>query len=581
MSRPLICRPIDHRARRVVARSLMLAVVIVLGWAPSAWAHAELTDTEPAAGSVLERPPTEIVLRFTEPVDPVAGAFRVLRSDGTELDDGGVGRVEGDESTLRLGLGENLGNGTYVVAWRAVSADSHPVRGAFTFRVGSSTAEADTAALINRVLSEDGEEPSAGLLLALGRWSAFAGVLLCAGWLLFASVGLSAAVLPRRVAVAAVLGAAGTVVMVASQSVSLAGRWAALVAPGDLLDVVSTRSGGWWAWRIVALAALAVVAVGVQRRPERSRRGPASLPGIVGAAAAVTLVLITAMGGHGATGRWPALGVTATVVHLLAAGLWSAGLVVLGLLAVAARRRRLDAPDTLNPPAAPDEPAGPDAGDRELRTFARRFSSVALVAVAVLVASGLLQSVRQVGSIDVLTTTDYGRLLLAKVAGVVVVVLVAASSRRLVRREHTAELARPVRIEVGLLVAVLALTALLVNVRPAISEATTVASGAAVVGERTAQVVLDPARTGGTALHVYLTSPRGTLDRAQDIAVSATLAERDIGPLTLSVFDAGPNHVTNPDVDLPLPGAWTITVTARYGEFEEVRFDTVLNVRRS
>ena len=74
---------------------------------------------------------------------------------------------------------------------------------------------------------------------------------------------------------------------------------------------------------------------------------------------------------------------------------------------------------------------------------------------------------------------------------------------------------------------------------------------------------------------------RGELDQADEITVSATLPDRDIGPLSLSVFPAGPNHVTNPAVVLPLPGTWTIEVVARYGEFEEVRFRVTLMVGRA
>jgi len=376
---------------------------------------------------------------------------------------------------------------------------------------------------------------------------------LCIGWAAFGRLRMAPVAPAGAVAVAGAAGAVGTAVMIAAQAVVLRGRWSAASDPGSWADVVATRSGSWWAARLLLLTALAAGAVVLRRRPEPVASSVAAVGAL---AVAVAVAVVTAFGGHAATGRWPLVGVVATVAHLLAIGVWSAGL--LSLIGPAGLR-------------------GPGGSRAEL---ARRFSPVALVAVGVAAVSGLVNSARQVGSPDLLWSTGYGRALVVKVALVAVVVAVAAVSRRLTRHDPAdARLARSVTAEIALLVVVLVVTTVLVAARPAIAERATVGEASAVVGERVAQVVLDPARTGGTALHVYLTSPRGALDRAEDITVSATLAERDIGPLSLPTFPAGPNHVTNPSVVLPVAGTWTFEVVARYGEFEEVRFRTTLAVR--
>lgn len=566
-----------RRLAAVVAASLAV-VAFLLGWAAPAWAHAELRSTEPAAGQQLDRAPSSVQLRFTEAVDPIPGAIRLVRGEGG--DDGGdvaasVGRVAGDDSTVQLTPDRPLADGTYVVAWRVTSADSHPVRGAFTFRVGDA-AEQDTAALVNRLLSQEAGTTGTGAALAAGRWLAYGGVLLAAGWLALAALGRAAVLRRAHVASAAAAGAVGTLLMVAAQAAALRSSWSAAVSAGAWGDVLNTRAGGWWGLRLVALA---VVAAGAARAWTVVVRRP------VAGAVALGLCVAAALGGHAQSGRWAAVGFAATVVHLVTAALWSAGLVTALLLARrgGAGGRPVRVPEPGPVPGAADGSGAAAAVGAAPSTgpvaFLRWFSPVALVAVAVLVASGVLNGVRQVGDVALLTDTDYGRLLVAKVVVVAALVAVAARSRRETQRGRAAGLRWPVRLEVALMGVVLLATAVLVNQRPAIAEQTVTETGIAVVGERTAQVVLDPARTGGTALHVYLTSPRGSLDRAEEIAVTATLAERDIGPIELETFPAGPNHVTNPDLDLPLPGVWTIEVAARYSEFELVSFRTTLNVR--
>ena len=277
-------------------------------------------------------------------------------------------------------------------------------------------------------------------------------------------------------------------------------------------------SGGWWAARLALCVVLAVWAVVLRGTSLR-------VVALTAPVAAVGLALVTALGGHAATGRWVIVGVVATVAHLVAVGVWGAGLVSL-------------------------------AAGRTVQ--ARAFSPVALVAAAVAAISGVLNGARQVGAVDLLWSTRYRRTLVVKVALVLVLVGLAAVSRRRVRSGSEVRdvsdgspapvnpgLVRSVRAEVMVVVAVLAVTSVLVAARPSIGERAVAVEASAVVGDRVAQVVLDPGRAGGASLHVYLTSPRGALDRAEDIAVSATLAAEDLGPLSLAVFDAGPNHVTN------------------------------------
>src|SRR5256885_17062051 len=114
-----------------------MAVGLLLLLATEASAHAELEETNPANGAHLDRAPAEVLLRFSETVSPVRGGFTVVDGNGRTV---ASPAASGDGSRVRLPLPGSLGDGVYVVNWRVVSADSHPVHGAFVFSVGAARA---------------------------------------------------------------------------------------------------------------------------------------------------------------------------------------------------------------------------------------------------------------------------------------------------------------------------------------------------------------------------------------------------------------------------------------------------------
>ena len=75
-------------------------------------------------------------------------------------------------------------------------------------------------------------------------------------------------------------------------------------------------------------------------------------------------------------------------------------------------------------------------------------------------------------------------------------------------------------------------------------------------------------------MHVTISSPAGSLNPADEITVTAELPAQQLGPVDIPTFPAGPNHVTTNDANFPIPGQWTVTVTARYGEFDQIVFTT-------
>ena len=123
------------RTARVGLALAALATLLGLVFLPAgtASAHATLESTTPSDGSVVQRLPSSITMQYSEGVSLRPDGVRVLDPSGKRVD---RGEASASGSVVTVPLRSDAAQGTYVVAWRVVSADGHPVRGAFTFSVG-------------------------------------------------------------------------------------------------------------------------------------------------------------------------------------------------------------------------------------------------------------------------------------------------------------------------------------------------------------------------------------------------------------------------------------------------------------
>ena len=108
-----------------------IAAVLVLGFAPPAFAHAFLQHASPGAGDALGAPPKEIVLDFTKPLDPSGSGVVVTDASGNDVE---AAQAVVDGADIRVEL-KPLAAGSYHVSWRALSTDTHETQGAYSFTV--------------------------------------------------------------------------------------------------------------------------------------------------------------------------------------------------------------------------------------------------------------------------------------------------------------------------------------------------------------------------------------------------------------------------------------------------------------
>jgi copper transport protein len=528
-------------------------VVLVVLLAAPASAHASLVATDPPDGARLDQSPDQVELTFSERVSADLGGIRVLAADGTQVQQGAA-RVEG--TAVSVDLRPDLPEGTYVITYRVISADGHPVRGASVFGVGD--VDLDTSALGRA--TDDGTDRPWEVVGAVGRGVAYGGTLLAAGGVLFLVAvhrrGDGRRPLVRIVRWAAVAGIAGSLVALPVQAALGTGQ-----GPGSLFDpgvprAVAQDGVGWGLALAVLGLGVAVVAL------DRSR-----VAALAGAAVAATSF---ATNGHTRSGADATAATIADAGHLLAAATWGGGLVLLWAALRSHRRAPASAAAVSDPHAAGD---GPTA-------LVARFSTVATLAVVVVGGSGLVLSWSQVGSVRGLTSTGYGWLLLSKVSLVVAIgVLGVYNHFRLLpamaRGKATAALAQlraTLRVDVLVLVPIVALTAVLVVVTPARSELERgLVEEVIELGEAgSVQVTVAPARAGFNQIHLYLFDPDGRpAEIAESITLELSLPAAQLGPLAREATRAGPAHLQLDGHDLAVAGTWQVVVRARIDRFTE------------
>jgi copper transport protein len=553
----------DDRPSRGPSRPVrvaMAAVLAVLAIAPAAGAHARLITTQPANDAVLEQSPGLVLLRFDEPVETAFGAIRVYDAQARRVDTGEVDRPS--ETEARISLDGRLGRGTYTATWRAVSADGHPVAGAFVFHVGAPGA--NPAGVAAQVL-EGGTPATVSVLFSLVRALDFLLLLLVGGGTLMLVLGLRSASAGTRSRVARLLVAASVLlVVVVLAGIVLQGAAAGGFGLREALHrdvvaaVVGTRFGTVWLLQAGLAAACAALLVA-------GRRVPAVTPSAL--APAATALLTPSLSGHASVSGGIAL--VADVAHVVAASIWVGGLAILVLALVWAGGERWQ----LAVEAVP------------------RYSLLAVGAVSALLLSGSTSGYLQVRALRGLWETTYGQLLVVKVALVLpLLALGLYNNRRAVPRLRSglgsaAERTRFLRttgLELALMAAIVGVTAVLVSEPPA--RASVAPRGpyatTATLGDLELNLVVDPAAAGRNQIHLYLTDRSGQPADVDEATVSATLASQEIGPLRLRAYRAGPGHFVVQRAQLALAGDWQLRLETRRGEFDAATTTVSIPIRK-
>jgi copper transport protein len=460
-------------------------LLLLLGGASAlprgAAAHALLQSSDPAVGSTVAVAPSVVTLTFGEAPDPTLSSVTILDASGRNVASGPAAGVTGHPEQLQVPLG-SLPDGVYTVAWRTVSTvDGHTVAGSFGFGVGVSPAVAGAVATETAPTSA-----SASPTATIVRFLLYAGLIL-----LFGAGLIGAAVHPRpppavvTLAVAgwmlSMIGAAGVVIVQALDTGATLGAFLdSGVGRGAISRLVMGAVGGVAAGWLVA-----------------QRRSPGRAPFVLAAALAAAGMLVDVVNGHAAASGPTLFQIVVQWLHVVAVAVWLGGLAAL----LASLR------------GSPD----PDKTQA-----AWRFSRIAGVALATVAATGLVRAAQEVGTIDGLLGTDFGRVVIIKSLLLLVLVALGAVNhfigvRRAARSLGT--LRRVGRVEVAIGVVVLLATGILVNLVPP-------SSVAATPGPPPAPPLTLTGSDFGTTVHVQLVVTPGTAGINE---FAATVTDYDTG----------------------------------------------------
>jgi copper transport protein len=554
--------------------------------------HASLVSSEPADGTVVPRAPSRVTATFDQPVAITATSLEVYAPDGSRVDTANTTHAGAD--TIAVGLKSALGNGTYTATWHVVSADTHPVQGAFTFSVGSPS-PTHVGALLPAA------SPLVGALYAMDRWLEYSFFAILCGGVAFLIVCWPAGGSRRDVRRLVVTGSGGLfcstlLALLLQGPYGLNDGLGQMLSPALLSFTLHSRLGVAVQVRelLCVLAGLLANVLLPLLPASRSRARFA-----VGAAWAVltTVMAVTwASSDHASTGIQVPLALPADVVHLDAMAVWIGGLVVLAGFA-------LRGPATAAVVAA-----------------VPRFSAIALGCVATIVASGVYQTWRQVGTWNALADTAYGRLVVAKIAGMCLLIGLGYLARRVIERgllatgdtaipllasattavgqarapeartavtrrqdggpraagvPHTRRLRRSVTAEVVVAAAILGFTAVLVNTatgREAYAPTVRASEHFSTGGPRgsgTVHVFVAPARLGPNTVEVYFSTSRGPAFVPAQVQVSLYFPARSLGPLPVALSRTAPGQYRTQRVIFTFTGQWQLAITIRSDAFDE------------
>jgi copper transport protein len=486
--------------------ALIGAVAGALALPATAWAHAALLHTVPQASGTVNTPPRQVALTYSEAVEPRFAIVSVTDQNGKQETAGPPRRSPADPDTL-LAPVERLSEGWYLVYWRAISVDGHPVRGAFTFAVGPNAGPAPQFVIPS--VSETAATPR----LVTARWIVFLSVM-CAVGLAALRLAVARPVVRRvegtklrAVTLAFVISAAIGVVAIPVYLLLATADFAlrSVFSLGALIPLVRVSAFGrgyvdlWICFALFVAAAALAIRIDRPERPERSLAELLALAGVALSAAAT--LLIPGLSGHAGQTSPRGWSLLLDWLHLVAGSLWLGGLV--GVLVL---WRSLPSASRV-------------VG---LLVAVPRFSNLAFVSVVTLVASGTIAAYLHLPTVSSLWQTSYGQAVLVKI-GLLTAALALAAVNLLRTKPRlalpgTARLLRRLVTGEALLVTGAVLAAAVLSSLPPPSKAL------AAVGDATAHVgpgpVTSVVQKAGYTLKVHVDPNRAAVPNMFELQIT-------------------------------------------------------------
>jgi copper transport protein len=527
----------QHMRRTVAIAALVAAVLVGLGPTRPAFAHASLLSAVPADGAVIVEAPKTFQLEFNEPVSPLV--MHLIGPDGRVTN---LTRITASNNAVVIAAPAMPRQGSYVLSWRVISADGHPVGGVVSFALGHPSSGVSAPAVVGALPVHAAIwVTQVALMIAL-----FVGV----GGAAFAAWLGSTQPIPGRGYLAAIMlvGFVAALLSLPLQGLdALAQPLTEIWRPAVWAEGYATSWGSTVLIASITLA-VALLALGLESR---------LLARLLTALAVIDIGLAFAASGHASTTPPRYLTAPSVFIHAVCITVWIGSLLPLAM--------------TLR------------AGDQ---AALRRFSRIIPVPVGLLIATGIFLAVVELDRPDALWTTAYGIVLSAKLAAVVALLALAALNRLvLVPRlslETTQRLVAVIATEFVLALAVLGIVGLWRFTAPPLALAAAETTYIHFHAERAmADIRIKPVRDRGASASIAVTSGNLTPIAPKEVTLVIWNPRAGIEPIRRdAVHKDGARWVVS-GLHIPVAGVWRMRLEILIGDFDKVAIEDNVELPRA
>lgn len=550
---------------------IFLLATLLLIPVKTAAAHANIDRSLPAADAVLDQPPTEVTIWFTEPVEEEFSEIMVFAADRTRVDNGDSHLLADDPMAVVVSLRQEppLAEGTYTVSWKNVSTvDGHIVRSSFVFSIGQST--------VSEGLETAEPAQTTSPLEPIIRWLILLSIAGIVGGLTFDLFVMRPSLAKFKSDIPAphtqilsgrilkliwlfmLVFLAASLAQLFLQAGNVSGeRFPALIGQPTLTLLTNTYWGNVWLGRMASYLLLVVLLLARRSNSEvlvgQSWKRPRQIAMLLtGTAIMLALSLVS----HAfATIEIRITAVISDFLHLAAASIWAGGLFHFACNASYLLKNL------------------PQESHRQfMASFVSRFSVLAASSVAVLILTGLFSSYAQVTAVSALNT-PYGRILLVKLALITPLLALGAVnlfylSRRLSQNFGAGlQLGRTVWTETLIIILVLLTVGFLITMEPARQvysrenvepeEVDSRLRLESMVDRLTGTVIVDAAEVGDKVVRVELSDANGRpVENASDVILTVTFPAEDLQPFVGRPRSLGGGVFEFDEVAFTLAGLW-------------------------
>ncbi|HXY84177.1 MAG TPA: copper resistance protein CopC [Gaiellaceae bacterium] len=551
---------------RIVSALAIVALALALPGLASA--HAYLVHTVPSASGILSAPPPDVALTYDEAVEPRFAIISVTNAAGHDETTGPVHRSPTNPDTLIVPLRPHLPEGWYLVYWRAISVDGHPVQSAFTFAVGPNPGPQPQFVIPK--ISQTATTPR----LLIARWAVFLTTMIAIGLFIMRIAiarpvlrsvrGTSLRAVSIAFAIAAFLGLLAIPVYLDFSTATFALR--SVFAVGALVPLFRTTAFGRGYVDLeicfACFCAAAAIAILIDR-PERAHRSIVEIVAGLGAVlAAAAVLLVPGTAGHAGQTAPRGVSVLLDWLHLASGSLWLGGLI--GLLVLWGSL------------SSQTRVAG-------LAVCVPRFSNVAFVSVALLLGSGIGATILHMPTLAALWETSYGKAILVKSGLLAAAMLLGAvnllrSKPRLVAARKRADLGPPaarllrrvISGEAVLLAAAVFAAAVLSSLAPPPKALAEEGSALAHVGPGRVstvlnkppyklQVLVDPNRAAVANTFAVKITKHGAPVQHADVTLTFAMLDMEMANQEYQLSETQPGVYSHPSPALVMVGHWGLS----------------------